>query len=239
MTTRVERVVPMKRRSPAPSSRLLAAATAERDGLSRRRGQLLSQRDALEMQLEDINAELAELAERDVLIERLTGGDHGDLAPTPTPSRVDRAANTPNTMLRGPRIRQTAVQVLLSDPRRPEALHYRDWFGLMTEAGYAIAGKDPAAVFLTQITRSPVVRRATKSGVYELDLGAIDRLGHSLAERRQRLRALTGSTTPAADLGNVRSERNALNREIDKLEKALEEAQLSLSDPAAQIAAAS
>ena len=40
-----------------------------------------------------------------------------------------------------------------------EALHYREWFDLLAQPGHEIAGKDPLAVFLTQISRSPVVRK--------------------------------------------------------------------------------
>ena len=67
----------------------------------------------------------------------------------------------------------TAVTISLPDPRHPQALHYREWFALLEQNGYAVAGKDPLAVFLTQLSRSPVVQRGTQSGVYELNAAAL------------------------------------------------------------------
>ena len=46
----------------------------------------------------------------------------------------------------------------------------------MRAAGHEIAGKDPLAVFLTQLSRSPVIRKGTRAGVYELDPTAPQRL---------------------------------------------------------------
>ena len=53
------------------------------------------------------------------------------------PAAEDRIA------LRGSAIRKTAVKVLIDDPRRPQTLHYRDWFALLEHARYAVAGTDP------------------------------------------------------------------------------------------------
>jgi hypothetical protein len=84
--------------------------------------------------------------------------------------RRSEVADAPGRrILSGPAIREVAVQVLLRQPEYIEALHYRRWYELLQEAGYEVAGKDPSAVFLTQISRSPVVRKSTESGVYELD----------------------------------------------------------------------
>jgi hypothetical protein len=142
-------------------------------------------------------------------------------------------------VLRGPAIRQTAVKLLLDDPRHPQALHYRDWFALLDQGGYAVAGKDPLAVFLTQLSRSPVVRRGTQCGVYELNLDAVGRLRHQLNERQRQLRSLTSAAASPTDLGGVRSQRTALTQEIDRLEKALEEAELTLAGGPSSLAAAS
>lgn len=128
-------------------------------------------------------------------------------------------------MLRGPAIRAAAVKALLADPQRPQALHYRRWFDLLSKAGYDVAGKDPLAVFLTQLSRSPLVRRSTQSGVYELDLQAPARLRQQLEDLEAQLRKLTASASSStADLGSIRSQRTSLNLEINKVEKALQEA---------------
>jgi septal ring factor EnvC (AmiA/AmiB activator) len=120
--------------------------------------------------------------------------------------------------------------VLVAHPRRPEALHYREWFELLAEAGYSVAGKDPLAVFLTQLSRSPLVRRGTQSGVYELELEAPARLRSRLQDLQAELRELTTTaSTDTADLSSIRTRRMALNLEISKVEKALEEAEETLS----------
>jgi hypothetical protein len=69
--------------------------------------------------------------------------------------------------LRGTAIREIAVRVLVERGAGP--IHYRDWHELLREAGYAVSGNDPQSTLLTQISRSPVVRRTTTAGVYEID----------------------------------------------------------------------
>ena len=71
-----------------------------------------------------------------------------------------RQALDPGPVLRGPAIRREAVCVVLAHPDRPDALHYRDWFALLKQAGFEVAGKDPLATFLTQLSRSPPCARA-------------------------------------------------------------------------------
>lgn len=232
MSAQVERFSAMRRPASRPSQRLLAAAAAERDGLRRRREDLLQRRDRLREQITKLDAELAELDERDELLSRI-GGD----APAPRSAAPTRQADSARP-LRGPAIRRAAVRVLLQDPRRPEALHYREWFRLLQQAGYAVAGKDPLAVFLTQISRSPAVRRGSQSGVYELDLTAAVRLRRQLDDRQRKLRRLTAAATPAANLSEVRSQRTQLTQEIDKLEKALEEAEVLLGAATERLAVA-
>lgn len=96
----------------------------------------------------------------------------------------------------------------------------------MADAGFAVAGKDPLAVFLTQISRSPVIRRGTQAGVYELDHQAPARLRMRLEGVKSELRNLTATTaSPTTDLATLRDQRTALMLEIDKLQKALEEAE--------------
>lgn len=238
MEARVE-PLPMQRSS-QPSRRLLAAAAAERDSLQRRRDELHAERRRLRDQIAALDAELVELDQRDELLTRLGGSRETSTTTGATVvASVDGSDAEPRLTLRGPAIRRTAVQVLLADPRHPEALHYRDWYGLVQGAGYAIAGKDPLAVFLTQISRSPVIRRGTQSGVYELDTAAVPRLRHQLEDRQAQLRTLTAAATPSATLSEVRAQRSALTLEIDKLEKAVEEAESMLGCEPHRLAAAS
>jgi hypothetical protein len=218
--------------TPTPSARLVRAAAAERADLARHRERLLAERDRLRATLEGVEASLRELDERDALLDRLAGpavaAAAGPAAPAP-------AGGTP---LRGPAIRRVAIEVLRARPDRPQALHYRDWFDALRAAGYAVAGKDPLAVFLTQLSRSPVVRRGTQSGVYELDTTAPRRLRERLDALHAELRGLTAAPSATADLTAIRARRDALPAEITRVEKALEEAEAVLGAAAQPVAAA-
>ncbi len=69
--------------------------------------------------------------------------------------------------LRGQRLQEIAVRVLNEQHPSGEAIHYKEWYALLREAGYAIAGKDPLATFLASISRSPHVRSiGRRSGLY-------------------------------------------------------------------------
>ena len=203
-----------------PSPRLLRAVVAERDTLERQRAQLAREADALRASLARIEAGMAEI---DALTARLD-----ELATTPGGERRAPEPDTPpaaprqhgSQALRGPAIRTTAVALLVASGR--DALHYREWFDLLTQAGHEVAGKDPLAVFLTQITRSPAVRKGARPGEYVLDRGARATLQRRLDDLNQHLATLPQQTT---DLTELRTRRAQLTAEITKLEKALEEVQ--------------
>lgn len=243
---------------PTPSARLVRAAAAERTEIARHRDRLLAARDRRRAELAEIEAALRDLDERDALLDRLAGaplaaapaarpGGHGA---EDVPARSDgrgRAALAPAeaprirapgggeggrpgaTVLRGPAIRRTAVEVLRSLPERPDALHYRAWFDALRAAGFDVAGKDPLAVFLTQLSRSPVVRRGTQSGVYELDPDGPRRLRERLDALHAELRGLTATPSATTDLLAIRARRAALTTQITQVEKALEEAEAVLA----------
>jgi hypothetical protein len=88
-----------------------------------------------------------------------------------------------------------------------------------------VEGKDPLAVFLTQISRSPVIRKSTQAGVYELDTAAARRLRDQLDRLHEDLRALSATPSAATDLATVRSRRAQIHAEIGQVEKALVEAE--------------
>ncbi len=227
---------------PHPSTRLLRAAEAEQADLVRHRERLIGRRSALLEELRQLDGALTVVDERLAVLGRLTGesaiaatavnegirgGDGPDEGGDDAAS--DGADQGARGALRGPAIREAAVRVVISQPQRIEALHYRRWFELLQEAGYAVAGKDPVAVFLTQVTRSPVVRKATKPGVYEVDRQAPLRIRQRLERLQSELRDLT--TTPSApfDLAAIRARRHELDLEISQQERALEEALRVLS----------
>src|SRR5579875_1169754 len=153
--------------APTPSPRLLKAAEAEREQLQRHRCELLAAREGLRAELERIEGSLQTVNERQTLLDRLVGpiGDGGanemgeHLARRAADDPVKGAHKGDVVVLRGPDIRREAIRVLLAHPDRPEAMHYRDWFSLLSEAGFGVAGKNPLATFLTQLSRSPAVRK--------------------------------------------------------------------------------
>jgi hypothetical protein len=235
---------------PTPSPRLIRALAAERAELDRHRAKLLVARESLRAELERVESSLERIDERKVLLERLAAvpGNEAaapeaavaNLSPEAAGQARALAASEPATAagaaraaLRGPAIRSAAVRVLLEHPDRPEALHYREWFTLVQAAGFTIAGKDPLAVFLTQLSRSPAIRRGTQSGVYELDRSAPRRLRRRRDELHAELRALTSTPSDTADLAGIRARRAELHAEIGQVEKALEEVE-SLLGPAAR-----
>jgi hypothetical protein len=201
--------------APQPSARFVRAVAAERAELERHRARLAHEARELRTALTRIEHGLAEIDERCELLDRLTGPAQGEREPAA--ERRDEAPE--GAVLRGPAIRERAVEALLESGR--EALHYRRWFELVTGEGAMIAGKDPLAVFLTQITRSPVIRRGPRAGVYELDRAAPERLAKTL-ERLQRELARTATD---------RARRAHITAEIGRVEKALEEAARVLDDP--------
>lgn len=208
--------------SRSSSSRLTRAAGAERIALLRERDKLTRRRDAVAGQLAGIEQQLADVEERLELIDRLVP-EAANVHPLPGHGTADG--------LRGAAIRQAAIDVLLargggSGAGGPGPIHYKEWFQSLEAAGHEVAGKDPLAVFLTQISRSPVVRRTTRSGVYELDLDAPARL----RARLERLHARLSEHAPgsAAD----RAERDRVVAEIAVTERALDEAERALPDRA-------
>jgi len=212
-----------------PSPRLLRAVVAERETLERQRAQLAREAVALRASLARIEAGIAEI---DALTARLDDlaapgeaargeGRRDDAARGPAaPPSGPAPAVGGRHILRGPAIRTTAVALLVASGR--DALHYREWFDLLTQAGHEVAGKDPLAVFLTQITRSPAVRKGARPGEYVLDRGARATLQRRLDDLNQQLATLPQQTT---DLTELRTRRAQLTAEITKLEKALEEVQ--------------
>ncbi len=75
--------------------------------------------------------------------------------------------------LRGRRLQEIAVQVLATRSHAGAPVHYKEWYALLKEAGYSVAGKDPLATFLAAISRSPHVKGiGRRTGLYMLVGGA-------------------------------------------------------------------
>jgi hypothetical protein len=74
-----------------------------------------------------------------------------------------------NLQLRGQRLEKIAIEVLEEERGSDAEVHYREWFELLRDRGYRIAGKQPVNTFLAQIGRSPAVERVgRRTGRYRL-----------------------------------------------------------------------
>ena len=226
----------------APSRRMQSAAVAERERVERELRRLAIRESQLAAELEAVRASRAELEQQRNVLDHFADG------PARSPGREshrlrvlpDAEPPTPNggvapekmTMLRGARIREAAVRALAASSPPDAAVHYRDWFKLLTAQGFMPAGKDPLATFLTQIGRSPVVRRSTSAGMYVLDLevpqrarARLARLAEELADVRERSPAVT-----VEEIAATRERRTHLTAEMQETERQLEEALRSLGE---------
>lgn len=228
-----------------PSRRLQSAAVAEQQRLQRELQRIAGRIASVRRELAELEAARSGLAERLQMLELLASGTEGDVLEFPVnrrdPTDDEAGRKTEGSIeaqtLRGARIRHVAVGLLARSPRAQEALHYRTWYRLLIDAGFAVAGKDPEATFLTQIGRSPVVRRSTQAGIYELDLEFVPKARSNLERLRQELRAahdLPADAT-AEQLEAARSLRARLRGDIDALERELQEALETLGEPGGPI----
>lgn len=139
-----------------------------------------------------------------------------DLAASPKPDSAGRGR------LAGGELREMAARVALRRQAQGRPVHWREWLGWLREDGLDAAGKNPDATFLTQLARSPIVRRTAQDGVYVLDL-------ELLVKCRERLQELHGhlAQVPPPEqlvmLGDVRQQRRELESQIARAERALEE----------------
>lgn len=218
------------------SRRLRTAAVAERQRLSRDLERLDARETSLHEELEAVRAKKLELREQLSLLARFAGDDDSPFATSSTPGMAAhlRAVRPDETdaraTLRGSRIREVAVLLLASSPNPRRPIHYQQWYGLFRGAGYAIDAQDPAAAFLTQISRSPVVRRADAPGVYALDLEAPAKLREQLRRLEEKLVRTPVSGETAEELAAAREQRTKLLTAARATERQLEEALRSLGD---------
>jgi hypothetical protein len=194
-----------------PSARLVRAVTAERADLERQREHLAREAADLRAALSRIEEAMGAIDLQCGLLDRVVASSGGAAtrAPEPLPE-----PETESEALKGPKIREVAVRLLVEAGL--EGLHYKEWFALLAREGHAVAGKDPLAVFLTQLTRSPVVRKSSTPGHYELDRQAAQRL-------KRRIDRLQREYLTAA-----RAQRTQITAEIARTEKQLDEATRAL-----------
>ena len=143
------------------SAEFVAAAVRQRETLIGSVERLRAESEALRAQAEELEAQ-ASVDER--LLRELE--DVLDLAPQ---LRVDLQTDE----LRGQRLRDVAIEILRNEIGAGESIHYREWFRLIRAAGHRVAGKDPVATFLTQVSRSEAVESiGARSGRYRLRIAA-------------------------------------------------------------------
>jgi hypothetical protein len=217
-----------------PSRRLRNAAAAERERLTRELERLDARAGDLHGELDRVEAKRLELREHLSLLARFADPED---SPFPSARQTSRTSHLRPVQskeppaavtLRGGRIREVAVLLLASsaNPRRP--IHYRQWYELLREAGYAIDAQDPVATFLTQIGRSPIVRRASTGGIYALDLEAPLRLRGHLRRLENELAHTPVVGESAEELATARTRRAKVITEARVAERELEEALRSL-----------
>jgi hypothetical protein len=190
----------------------------EIDAARRRVDELASQRHELAARLQTLSA--AEDAARLSLAALIAvAGDAGQLVP----DLVDETVPSDNLRrLSGVELREMIARVALQRQAVGRPVHWSEWHTWLREAGFEAAGKKPEATFLTQLARSPVIRRTAQDGVYVLDLG-------QFAHQREQLNLLHHrlSDLPPPDqlalLGDARTQRRELQNEIARTERAIEE----------------
>ena len=130
---------------------------AERETVALRAADLHRQSRAIHAVVEQVNHDLAS-AER--LLRRMD--EVLGTAPQLAIEELDGE-------LRGQRLREVAVEVLRQRRGVGVVIHYTEWFDLLVREGVRIGGKDPAATFLTQITKAPQIESVRpRSGLYRL-----------------------------------------------------------------------
>lgn len=221
-----------------PSRRIQAAAIAEHERVERELKRLDLRERELAAEIATVQAARAELEHQRNALNHFAH----QREPSPAGQRSGRrlralsepkkAATNGTMVLKGASIRETAVRVLAAKHEPESPVHYRDWFELLTAQGFIPGGKDPLATFLTQISRSPVVKRTTTAGVYLLDhefvTRARDRLATLAAQLSDTQELLSDATVE--QIAAAREHRARLTAEMHETERQLHEALRALGD---------
>jgi hypothetical protein len=173
-----------------PSRRLMQAAGAERARLESALVRTEHEAADLRHRAQEAEKRGAAIRQRLKLLDQLgtTEARVGDRRSRPRLVAPD--CEPANGWLRGAAIRRAAVHILAASPNPDRPIHYTHWLELLYDAGHAIRGRDPAATFLTQLGRSPVVVRGDQPGSYVIDWKAPIRLRERLMALNEELLAL-------------------------------------------------
>ena len=203
------------------TERLYAAADAERSRLERELARLAQRTDDLAAELNSAIERRHELRAKLEAVEELVSSQGGARPSSPPkPERV-----FPHGQLQGAEIRRVAVQLLANSDQADRPIHYTQWFEVLNGRGYGVAGLDPLATFLTQVSRSPVVvRHAPQPGYYVIDLEAPARLHNDLRKAQAELTLLHDGQQTIEGVAAQRERRQELIAAITRLERELSEA---------------
>ena len=221
----------MDRPSPArPSSRLVAAAEADRDRIERELNRVGRRAEELARELQQTVELQSELKQQAALLDQLSRPQQLALQEPSVHRDVDddQTEEPPNGYLKGARIRAVAVRLLAASDQAGQPVHYSEWFAALGRAGFGVAGQDPLATFLTQISRSPVVEKTDGPGLYRLNLETPHRLHSRLRELQQELARLHDGQQTLEAVISIRERRAQITSEIARGERELEEAVAAL-----------
>lgn len=130
--------------------------------------------------------------------------------------------------LSGARLREAAIQSVLERGEVNRPIHHTQWLAWLRADGFEPAGKRPENVFLTQIGRSPLVRRGEEPGFYVVEPNLVGELQDQLRELHEQF-----ATLPPPDqmslIGDGRQRRQELQTDINRTERMLQEAWRLLS----------
>jgi uncharacterized protein YhaN len=224
----------MAKRQVKTSQRFTRAARAERERLDRQRVQVSKRREVAQAKVDALDEELEAIDEQRKVLEDLAESRGSATEIREIEPQVEGGGRE---LLRGAQIRAVAVPLLLRE-HGIGPIHYKDWYALVRRAGYAVAGKRPDAVFLNQVSRSPLVWTSTQSGSYYLDTSVIASLREELGQQQRELAGLLRDVPADSRSLEAHRERqrdvgiaiNRIDRELDEAIQAIETAEAELPE---------
>lgn len=200
----------MPRPRPSVAMNIERNAQRSRQRLDTYRRQVEQRIEMLRAEIERLEQELGWIQDRAALLDRLA---------------EDRYAANGTTVLQGAELREQAVIVLATRFGADRPTHYRDWYDETLRAGFAVLGRRPTAAFLTAVTRSPFVVRASKSGFYFFNPEAHGELENEADKLRAEVAKVDAHVAHEQKLSPVmRKHRTGLLASLRRVERQLDEA---------------
>lgn len=196
-----------------PATTLRRAARQEHERITAEQERVRERIDQLQAEVEALEGVKRDLAARARLLQEVMSTG---LVAGPGSEKV---------VLRGSRLREEAVRILVTRVGIREPIGYRDWYRLLREAGFVVLAKRPLAAFLTTVSRSPLVKRGSEPGSYYVDPAVVEGLQQELREYRAELLHLEEHlATRPAGVSPLQQHRLNLMASIRRLERQVAEA---------------